>query len=306
MTSRKADTEDELNSPGPLDYLRVLPQYVYPKHLASALMYRLTRIRFRPWKNWQIRWFIRRYGVDMSLAEQPDPAAFPDFNTFFTRALKPGARPLSGGGGHISCPADGTLYDFGDIRHGALLQAKAHRFSVADLLGRPPHECVEFTGGSYVTVYLAPMDYHRVHMPVSGCLREMTYLPGSLYSVNPVTARGVPRLFARNERVVCWFETDFGAMAVVLVGAVLVGGIETVWHGTVTPARRRRPARWNYADDQATLRQLERGAEMGRFNMGSTVVVLLERGALEWVPGLALGNRVKMGETLASFARGGI
>lgn len=304
MNPRKPEREDTLDTPGPLDYLRVLPQYIYPKHLASSLMYRLTRIRFSPWKNWQIRWFIRRYGVDLSLAEQTDPGAFPDFNTFFTRALKPGVRPVSGAEGQITCPADGVLYDFGEIHQGTLLQAKTHRYSVVDLLGGPPSECEALTSGSYVTVYLAPMDYHRVHMPLTGRLREMTYLPGTLYSVNPVTARGVPRLFARNERVVCHFETKFGAMAVVLVGAVFVGGIETVWHGPVTPARRRRPARWNYADDQASLRQFERGAELGRFNMGSTVIALFERGGLEWTTGLFGGRRVQMGETLASFMPG--
>lgn len=303
MNSCNPEREDTRNTSGLLDRLRVFPQYVYPKHLASALMYRLTRIRFGPWKNWQIRWFIRRYGVDMSAAEQSDPTVFADFNTFFTRALKSGARPLTDDETHVSCPADGALYDFGDIREGTLLQAKAHPYSVSELLGGDPQAGAPFLGGSYATVYLAPMDYHRVHMPVSGRLQQMVYLPGTLFSVNPVTTRGIPRLFARNERVVCRFQTRFGAMAVIMIGAVFVGGIETVWHGPVTPAREHRRASWNYDGGGTAAPTLERGAEMGRFNMGSTVVALFERDGLEWLPAVEVGKRVKMGETLGRFKR---
>ena len=298
MDANEPLTDDGLGAPGRMDYLRVLPQYLYPKRLGSAIMHRLTRIRFGPWKNWQIRWFIRRYGVDMSIAEQEDPLAYPDFNTFFTRALKTDARPLPAEAGRFLCPADGALYDFGDITQGTLLQAKSHRYAVSELLGHSP-EAAAFGGGSYLTVYLAPMDYHRVHMPLGGYLEQMIYVPGSLYSVNPLTSRGVPRLFARNERVVCLFRTEAGAMAVVMVGAVFVGGIETVWHGPVRPAAGRRMTRWSYLGEPEGGRNFAAGAELGRFNMGSTVVVVLERGGLEWTDGLSEGRRVKVGETLA-------
>ena len=176
--SGNSETNDALTPPGPADFLRVLPQYLYPKRIGSALMYRLTRIRFAPWKDWQIPWFIRRYGVDMSIADIPDPAAYPDFNTFFTRALKPGARPLPKDPRQFACPADGALFDFGDIRSGTVLQAKVHRYSVAELLGQSKDDVVVFAGGSYATVYLAPMDYHRVHIPLSGRLDSIT--PGTV------------------------------------------------------------------------------------------------------------------------------
>lgn len=299
--SGDSESVDGLIPPGPMDTIRVIPQYLYPKRIGSALMYLLTRIRFAPWKNWQIRWFIRRYGVDMSIAAEQDTRAFPDFNTFFTRALTPGARPLADDPCALLSPADGALFDYGEIRSGTLLQAKAHRYSVAGLLAESDQACARFAAGSYATVYLAPMDYHRVHLPLAGVLESMTYVPGALFSVNPITARGVPGLFARNERVVCHFSTEFGAMAVVMVGAVFVGGIETVWHGPVTPARNRRLTRWSYAGDEATQRRFDRGDEMGRFNMGSTVVIVLERGALAWAPALETGSRVNMGRALATF-----
>jgi phosphatidylserine decarboxylase len=299
MNRSKSDETALPDRPTWGDYLRALPQYFYPKRLLSALMFRATRIRFAPWKNWQIRWFIRRYGVDMDIAAEADADAYADFNGFFTRALVPNARPLPAAEDRLVSPADGSLYDFGRVVEGSLIQAKAHRYTVAQLLGDPSCDAAPFLNGSYLTVYLAPRDYHRVHMPVAGSLVEMVYVPGSLFSVNPTTARGVPRLFARNERMVARFQTGLGAMAVVMVGAVFVGGIETVWHGAVKPAHNRRISRWRYGAEDERPWTIARGAELGRFNMGSTVVMLLQRGDLQWRSDLVSGARVKMGEALA-------
>ncbi len=280
--------------------LGLLLQHVYPKRLMSAIMYQATRIRFEPWKDWQIRWFIRRYGVDMSVAETKSLKAFKDFNSFFTRALKPGARPLPKDARSVVSPGDGVLYDFGTIEDSALIQAKSHRYSVSSLLAEKDEDVKRFDRGSYFTLYLAPKDYHRVHMPFGGVLKQMVYVPGELFSVNPATATGIQGLFARNERVICWFETRAGNMAVVLVGAVFVGSIETVWQGEVTPAAERQITRWRYEPPVSTI-ILKRGAEMGRFNMGSTVVVLLERQVAAWRSKLAAGTEVLMGQTLGTF-----
>lgn len=289
----------------PIERVRVLLQYAYPKRLLSAIMYRATRISFAPWKNWQIRWFIRRFDVDMKIAEVEDPTAYPDFNSFFTRALKPGVRPLPEDTRSVVSPVDGALYDFGAIEDGTLLQAKAHPYTVAELLADEDEGSRRFAGGSYFTLYLAPGDYHRVHMPFGGRLAEMVYVPGSRFSVNPATARHVPGLFARNERIIARFETDSGGMAVVMVGAVFVGAIDTVWHGAVTPAASRSITRWRYAAPVA-VPSLARGDEMGRFNMGSTVVVLLERRVAAWRSKLEPGTRVQMGQALASIGPAGI
>ena len=303
MNRSKSDETALPDRPTRGDYCRALPQYLYPKRLLSALMFRATRIRFAPWKNWQIRWFIRRYGVDMDIAAQAD--GYADFNSFFTRALVSSARPLPAGEDHLVSPADGSIYDYGRIVEGSLIQAKAHRYTVTQLLGDPSCDAAPFLNGSYLTVYLSPKDYHRVHMPVSGRLVEMVYVPGSLFSVNPSTARAVPRLFARNERVVVRFQTALGAMAVVMIGAVFVGGIETVWHGAVTPARSRQISRWRYGAEGERPCTITRGAELGRFNMGSTVVMLLERGDLQWRSDLVSGGRVEMGEALADYQTDG-
>jgi phosphatidylserine decarboxylase len=263
-------------------------------------MYRATRIQFGPFKNLQIRWFVRRYGVDLSVAEPQTPKAFKDFNSFFTRALKPGARPLPTDARSLVSPGDGLLSDFGTIEDNALIQAKSHRYAVPLLLAEKGEAAKSFDNGSYLTLYLAPKDYHRVHMPFGGVLKRMVYVPGTLFSVSPATAKRVPGLLARNERVICWFDTLAGQMAVVLVGAVFVGSIETVWHGEVTPAAEREVARWRYDPPVSTI-TLQRGAEMGRFNMGSTVVVLLDRRVAAWRSKLAAGTPVQMGQTLATF-----
>lgn len=283
------------------EQLRVWLQYVYPKRLLSAIMYQMARVRLREFKNWQIRWFIRRYGVDMSVAEPSDPEAFETFNAFFTRGLKAGARPMPEAGNVAVSPADGILVDYGSVSDGTLVQAKTHRYPVSELLGDAGEASGKFDKGGYFTIYLAPMDYHRVHMPFGGRLKEMVYVPGSLLSVNPMMARHVPRLFARNERVVARFESAPGHMAVVMVGAVLVGSIETVWHGQVTPATDRQLTRWRY-EPPVKVPVLERGAEMGRFNMGSTVVVLFESQDVNFAHGKNPGARVKIGDPLVRFA----
>ena len=280
------------------DALKSLPQYLLPQHLLSWLMQVATRLRWRPWKNWQIQWVIRRYGVNMGEALDPEPTHYPHFNSFFTRALHAGARPLATGAHNILCPADGVISQIGAIRAGRIFQAKGRDFTAVELLGGSIARAAPFENGRFITVYLAPRDYHRVHMPVTGTLREMVHVPGRLFSVAPHTTRAIPRLFARNERVVSMFDTEAGPMAVVLVGALFVASIETVWAGVVTPPRRREIRHWDYRD---TPRVLERGAELGRFNMGSTAIVLFGQGQAQWDATLQADSAVRMGQGLGTF-----
>ena len=270
-------------------------QRLYPKHLLSWMMLRATRIRFAPWKNWQIRWFVRRYGVDLSVVADAAPASYPHFNAFFTRALIPGARPLEGGPGTVVAPADGTVAAAGSMNGRSVVQAKNRTYAVGALFGGDERAAAEFEGGRFATIYLAPRDYHRVHMPVTGRLRSTVYVPGELFSVNPVTAGAIDGLFARNERVVSFFDTDFGPLAITMVGAVFVGCIELAWRGVVTPPRRREALVERYDDREIVL---EQGREMGRFNMGSTVIVMLANPALEWSAWLEPGATVPMGRRI--------
>ncbi len=280
------------------DALKSLPQYLLPHHLLSWLMLLATRLRWRPWKNWQIKWVIRRYGVDMDEALDPEPTHYSHFNSFFTRALRAGARPLADGAADILCPADGAISQIGAIREGRIFQAKGRDFSAVELLGGSIARAAPFENGSFVTVYLSPRDYHRVHMPIAGTLREMVHVPGRLFSVAPHTTRAIPRLFARNERVVSIFDTEAGPMAVILVGALFVASIETVWAGVVTPPRRREIRVWDYRD---TAPALERGAELGRFNMGSTAIVLFGNGKARWDAAMQADSAVRMGQRLGSL-----
>ncbi len=280
------------------DFLKTLPQYLIPQHPLSKLMHTLTRARLRVWKEWQIRWFIRRYGVDMSIAAQSDPLAYETFNSFFTRALKAGARALVTGADDIACPVDGAVSQMGAIESGRIFQAKGHTFSLEDLLGGSAERAAPFRNGQFATLYLAPKDYHRIHMPLGGQLREMVYVPGRLFSVNARTTSVVQDLFARNERVIAIFDTDAGPMALVLVGALFVAGIETVWSGAVTPPFGKTIQQWSYQDKNI---RLERGAEMGRFNMGSTVIVLFGPGRSAWRTGLCADTAVRMGELLGKI-----
>lgn len=275
--------------------LGLLDQYLAPQRLLTRAMQRLTRVR-APWfKDRQIRWFIHRYQVDMNLAVEPDPAAYPDFNAFFTRALRPGARPVASEPDAVACPVDGTVSQLGDVEHDRLLQAKGRYYQLAALLGSPAR-AAEFMRSRYVTLYLSPRDYHRVHMPVAGRLREMAYIPGRLFSVSPRTTRGIPSLFARNERLITVFDTAIGPMAVILVGAMLVAGMETVWSGAIPHASQ--PREWRYAAGEV---QIDRGAELGRFNMGSTVILLFPPDRVELAATLAPGAPVRMGQRLATM-----
>lgn len=290
---RDRDMRDESIIPASAgDKVRGVVQHLLPHRLLTWLMYRLTRVRFSPWKNWQIRWFIGRYGVDVSETTSSDPASFAHFNAFFTRELRAGCRPLEGGDDTIACPADGRVSAIGAIRSGTLLQAKGRDYSVASLLGGDD-AAGAFDGGSFATIYLSPRDYHRVHMPLDGHLRETRYIPGRLFSVSFSTVRTIERLFARNERLVCLFDTPAGPMALVLVGAMLVAGMETVWSGSVTPPHGQAPRTERFDDDRVAL---ARGDEMGRFNTGSTVILLFPGNRVDWSGDLYAGSGVRMGQ----------
>lgn len=268
-------------------------QYLIPQHTVSAIVNAATRWRWRPWKNWLIRAAVARFGIDLSEAADPSAEAYDSFNQFFTRPLAEGARPIAAENeALLVSPADGTLSQLGDIRAERVFQAKGQSFTLLELLTDAlPWQA--HRGGLFATIYLSPRDYHRVHMPVSGRLLHTVYVPGRLFSVAPVTTRQIPRLFARNERFISWFETELGPLAVVLVGAVCVSAMETSWSGAVAPGRQIRRA-----DHQREDIQLARGAELGRFNMGSTVILTLPAGALAWKKNLSEGVCVRMGEAL--------
>lgn len=275
----------------------VLAQYALPQQALTRFMGRLASARGGAWTTEAIRWFVRRYGVDMSLAAQPDVAAYATFNEFFTRALKPGVRPLAQA--NWVCPVDGAVSQFGAIDQGQIFQAKGHHYSATALVGGDEALAAPFATASFATIYLSPKDYHRIHMPREGRLLRMIHVPGDLFSVNPATAQGVPGLFARNERVVCVFEDEEagrGPWVLVLVGATIVGSMSTVWHGVVNPPRPGAIRQWDYSDQRICLAQ---GEEMGRFLLGSTVVLLMP-GKLafdaSWAPGVA----VRMGEAMAT------
>ncbi len=252
-------------------------QYALPHHAISRVVFRLTRWQ-TPFTAAVIRWFVRRYGVDLSEAVEPDPAAYASFNAFFTRALNPDLRPMPADARTWVSPCDGRVSQLGAIQSGNLLQAKGRDYTVTQLLGGDMALAKQFEYGQFATIYLSPKDYHRIHMPCAGTLREMIHVPGRLFSVSPVTAQQVPELFARNERLVCVFDTAHGPLAMVLVGAINVAAIETVWAGMVTPPAGCAVSRRHYGADTGMVIALKRGQEMGRFNMGSTVVMLLPAG----------------------------
>lgn len=277
------------------DRLAVLAQHLLPKLALTRLLGRLAQAEGGRATTAVIGWFVRRYGVDLSEAAEPDPARYRCFNDFFTRALAPGARPLASAA--WICPVDGAISQFGALDGGRLVQAKGHDYSASALLGGDAALAERFAGGHYATLYLSPKDYHRIHMPAAGRLVSMTHVPGALYSVNPTTARALPGLFARNERVVCRFEGEHGPFVLVLVGATVVGSMATVWHGVVNPPRPGTPRHWHY--DGADAPQLPQGAELGRFLLGSTVVLLLPPGPLVFDPRWAPGRPVRMGQAMA-------
>jgi phosphatidylserine decarboxylase len=276
------------------DRFRVLAQYFLPKQALTVLAGKLAHLRGGALTTGVIRWFVRRYGVDMSEAADADIASYASFNDFFTRPLREGVRPLAAA--DFICPVDGAISQFGRIEGDRILQAKGHRYSTTALLGGDRDLAARFEGGSFATLYLSPRDYHRIHMPCDGRLTQMIYVPGSLFSVNPATVRGVPDLFARNERVVCVFESAQGPFVMTLVGATIVGSMATVWHGTVNPPRSRDICKWRY--DQREIR-LAQGDEMGRFQLGSTVVLLFPENvdfSPEWAPTRA----VRLGEAMGA------
>lgn len=276
------------------DRLFIMLQYLLPQHLLSRAAGGIANCTW-PWlKNPFITWFVKRYQVDMSQAVEADPTTHACFNDFFTRALKPDARPLDPDTRAVLSPADGVISQMGEIEHGRIFQAKGHSYSVLELLGGDPQHAALFQGGQFATVYLSPRDYHRVHMPLGGTLKQMIYVPGDLFSVNRVTAENVPRLFSRNERVVCIFDTPAGPMGLVLVGAMIVASVETVWAGLIAP-HRKQLERTEY---DAAAPELARGAEMGRFKLGSTAIVLFGPGKVGWDEGLSAGDFVFMGQKL--------
>jgi phosphatidylserine decarboxylase len=284
-----------------LESLFVALQYLLPHHLLSSLMHRLTRIESTLIKDLIIRTVVDVYKVNMQEAMESDPSRYRSFNDFFTRALRPDARPVTQQPNEIACPADGTLSQAGDIESGYLFQAKGYDYALFELLGGDQEMTAQFEDGHFATIYLSPKDYHRLHMPFAGKLRKMVHVPGRLFSVNETTCRKVPRLFARNERVICLFDTEIGPMAMILVGAIFVSSIETVWAGTVTPTRLR-VSSWDYNQpQQSDLVQLEKGEEMGRFNMGSTVILLFGKDAVEWSENLLPGAPLKMGSPIADL-----
>lgn len=282
------------------DSLFILFQRLLPARLLCRVVHRATRSRNRPFKDALIRGFVRLYDVDVAEAEHPVPGGYASFNDFFTRALRAGARPADPDPAAVASPADGRIQQVGCLAGDAILQVKGTTFSAAELLGDPA-AAARYHDGCFATIYLAPFNYHRVHMPLAGRITRMTHVPGELWSVNAATAANVPGLFARNERLVCHCEAPWGPFAVVLVGALNVGSISTAWAGEVLPRAADGITHWDYPAGDPAL-DLARGALLGQFNMGSTVVMLLPRGVARWRDGLAAGDEVRVGRGLGTLA----
>ena len=277
------------------DFLAVLPQYLLPKKALTVFAGKVAGARGGQWTTGLIRWFVKRYQVNMDEAANPDIASYASFNEFFTRPLKVGARPLAQA--DYICPVDGAISQRGRIAKDQIFQAKGHAYSTTALVGGDAALAAQFQDGEFATIYLSPKDYHRIHMPVDGTLRRMVYVPGDLFSVNPTTARGVPGLFARNERGVCVFDSAHGPFVLTLVGATIVGSMATTWHGVVNPPRGGQINEWHYDDGKVVLRQ---GEEMGRFLLGSTVVMLFPAGTLAFNAQWAEALPVRLGEAMAT------
>ena len=276
----------------------IVCQYLIPQALLSRMAGAIAQCT-RPWfKNRLIRWFIQRYQVDMSIAANPDPESYAHFNDFFTRALANNQRPITEEKTSIACPADGCISQLGPIQHGRIFQAKGQEFSLLELVGGDKQIANHFQDGRFATIYLSPKDYHRVHIPLSGHLQTMVHIPGDLFSVNQTTADHVPRLFARNERVVCVFSTASGPMAVILVGAMIVASIETPWTGLVAPANKQVRS-WHYGDNKPLY--FEKGDEIGRFKLGSTAIVLFGPEMADWESSLKAQSAVIMGQKIGQL-----
>jgi phosphatidylserine decarboxylase len=279
------------------DRLFVASQYVLPKQALTEVMGLLARKKGGNTTHAVIRWFIKKYAVNMAEAADPTVENYESFNDFFTRPLKANARPQADA--RWLCPVDGAISQFGKIERDQIFQAKGHQYSTKNLVGGDAKLAAEFINGHFATLYLSPKDYHRIHMPCEGVLREMIYVAGALFSVNPATARGVPGLFARNERVVCVFDTAHGPLALVLVGATIVGSMATVWHGVVNPPRHPDVKRWAYSADSVVLKK---GDEMGRFLLGSTVVMLFPAMGLRFNPSWSAGKSIRLNEAMADLS----
>jgi phosphatidylserine decarboxylase len=279
------------------DRIPVLPQYVIPKQALTSFAGWVAGKERGAVTTWIIRRFVAKYGVDMDEALDSDISHYASFNEFFTRALKPGARPMSSA--PLVSPVDGAISQFGSIDGDQIFQAKGHSYGTTALVGGDAALAARFAHGSFATIYLSPRDYHRIHMPCDGRLRRMIYVPGDLFSVNPTTARGVPGLFARNERVVCVFDGAMGPFVLVLVGATIVGSMATTWHGVINPPRGGGVREWRYDDQEVNL---EKGQEMGRFLLGSTVVMLFPAPRLKFTEGWAPARPVRLGEPMAEYA----
>lgn len=284
-----------------LDKTRIAFQYALPKHLISRIIGKLAAARAGWLTRALIKIFIRNFSVDMSEATEPNANKYPTFNAFFTRTLKEGARPILAERNELIQPVDGTISQIGDIEQGKMIQAKEHQFSVHDLLGGNHKLNDYFDEGDFTTIYLAPKDYHRIHMPCDATLTEMIYVPGQLFSVNPLTAKSVPNLFARNERVIAIFESEKGPFAMVLVGATIVGSIETTWAGTVTPPTGPRVRSWSYPEKGSGAIKFKQGDEMGRFKLGSTVIMLFGKDQIDFLDQVKAGHTTRMGQVLATW-----
>jgi len=276
--------------------LKVLPQYLLPKRALTTFAGRVAGHKGGQYTTTLIKWFVQQYGVNMDEAANPDIASYTSFNEFFTRPLKPGVRPLAKA--DFVCPVDGAISQFGEIDDHQIFQAKGHQFTTTELVGGDATLAAQFQHGSFANLYLSPKDYHRLHMPCEGRLTRMIYVPGALFSVNPTTARGIPRLFARNERVVCVFESkEHGPFVLTLVGATIVGSMATVWHGIVNPPRAAEVKEWRYEDRNIVLKK---GEEMGRFLLGSTIVMLFRKGTIGFNPEWAPERAVRLGEVMGN------
>ena len=280
------------------DRLAVLPQYLLPKGALTNFAGRIAGAKGGAMTTRLIRWFVGRYNVNMDEALDPDITHYASFNDFFTRALRPGARPLAKA--DYVCPVDGRISQFGTIDKDQIFQAKGHQFSTTALVGGDAALAAQFEHGSFANLYLSPRDYHRIHMPCDGRLTRMIYVPGELFSVNPTTARGIPGLFARNERVVCVFDTANGPFVMTLVGATIVGSMATVWHGVVNPPRTGQVRDWSYANDNVVLKQ---GDELGRFLLGSTVVMLFPQDTVDFNANWQPAGPVQLGEVMGNVPK---
>jgi phosphatidylserine decarboxylase len=280
-----------------INQLKIIGQYLLPKHLVSRLTGFLAAAEAGKLTTILIKLFIARFKIDMSEAKHSDPAHFKTFNDFFTRELREGIRPMVAGDENIIMPVDGQVSQLGEIKTGRIFQAKGHDFSLRELLGGRDDIAAPFDDGLFSTVYLSPKDYHRIHMPITGKLEQMIFIPGDLFSVNPLTVANVPNLFARNERAVAIFSTAIGPVAMVLVGATIVASIETVWGGTIAPTKKKEIRYWDYREQNITL---QKGDELGRFKLGSTIVALFPKGAVNFAEALQPGSATRLGELFAT------